>query len=376
MDVAELHQWCGTLFLLTRVQLANRHDAWATTSHSKFLPPLCFGNFTMSRNRFNQIWKCKRWSYQPSERRDGQCSEEYRWMLVQDFVKRFNSHEDFPWKHLNGIQFENRGQHYGMFHKACSPGLPDLLAFAWVDRDQRYFISTCSNLREAEPIFRERWRQVEEVSSQEDPEHVTMEIPLPSAAKLYYDNCGRIDQHNRKRQDDLRLEKKLGTRDWSKRVNLSIMGMITVDAYLAYIGCTQPAAEQDNRETFNEFIHKLADEMIEWGKTMRHQRAQYIMLNETPPSRRKRAGSNVVHLTPSLRTKPRLDPKSPVPKVHGNSRTSGYCRVCKSARTVWLCSHCNKEVPLCHYKEGKDCWETHCQEHHEFEAVLLPTRSH
>ena len=74
-----------------------------------------------------------------------------------------------------------------------------------------------------------------------------------------------IDSHNRLRQDGLKMEKKLETKKWSKHVNLSIMSMIIVDSFLVCKGCTGV------KETFNEFIHKLADELLECNLTTRHQ---------------------------------------------------------------------------------------------------------
>jgi hypothetical protein len=52
-------------------------------------------------------------------------------------------------------------------------------------------------------------RQVAPVETNEDPEMQYLLIPLPNAVNLYYSNCGRIDQHNRKRQDDLKIERKM-----------------------------------------------------------------------------------------------------------------------------------------------------------------------
>ena len=66
------------------------------------------------------------------------------------------------------------------------------------------------------------------------PDRVDLEIPQPKAAEIYYDTTSSIDQHNRCRQDDLSIEWKLGTWDWSKRVNLSILGMCVVDSWFVY----------------------------------------------------------------------------------------------------------------------------------------------
>lgn len=81
--------------------------------------------------------------------------------------------------------------------------------------------------------------------------------------------------------------------------------MITVDAYFSYIQCTQPFAAPDKRDSMNEFICKLADEMIKWDGTTRSQRASYSFNVESPPSSCKRPPIDVNHLTPTKRYKPK-----------------------------------------------------------------------
>jgi hypothetical protein len=68
----------------------------------------------------------------------------------------------------------------------------------------------------------------------------------------------KIDQHNRSRQADLGIERKLGTQKWWKRINHAILSMITVDAYYVHKHCT------GSIEPPNEFYHKLASEMINY----------------------------------------------------------------------------------------------------------------
>jgi hypothetical protein len=67
---------------------------------------------------------------------------------------------------------------------------------------------------------------------------VELDIPQPQGAELYYSSCGMIDRHNWCQHDDLQLEKKLGTLDWSMRVNTSLLGMCIVDTWYAYSQCT------------------------------------------------------------------------------------------------------------------------------------------
>ena len=46
----------------------------------------------MVRKRFDEIFANMRWSHQLSTRPDDVSSESYRWMLLDGFVKNFNSH--------------------------------------------------------------------------------------------------------------------------------------------------------------------------------------------------------------------------------------------------------------------------------------------
>jgi hypothetical protein len=90
-----------------------------------------------------------------------------------------------------------------------------------------------------------------------EPERVNLQIPQPEAAELYYSVCGMIDWHNRCRQDDLQLEKKLGTLDWSMRVNTTLLGMCIVDTSYAYSQCTKTKEKQ------KDFYSFLAKELID-----------------------------------------------------------------------------------------------------------------
>jgi hypothetical protein len=53
------------------------------------------------------------------------------------------------------------------------------------------------------------------------------------------------------------LERKLGTMDWSLRVNLSLFGMCVVDSWLVYSKCTETEEKQ------RKFYELLAEEMID-----------------------------------------------------------------------------------------------------------------
>jgi hypothetical protein len=76
---------------------------------------------------------------------------------------------------------------------------------------------------------------------------------------MYYSTRAQIDRHNRCRQDDLMLERKIGTQHWSFRINCSLLGMIIVDAWLVYSGGRGAKATMVQRS----FYEKLADQLID-----------------------------------------------------------------------------------------------------------------
>ena len=63
---------------------------------------------------------------------------------------------------------------------------------------------------------------------------------------MYYNTCGNIDCHNRRRHDTLRLERNVDTNDWYKRVNQIILGTILVDALLCYNQLVDESEKEGN----------------------------------------------------------------------------------------------------------------------------------
>ena len=147
--------------------------------------------------------------------------------VVKSATKRF------PMQYLSELEFTQRGQGKGVVMNG-DDGQKSCYAFVWVDRDRRYFITNTLSLRPGHAIERKRMRQMEPLESQLPPETVELTIAQPKATEVYYETCSAIDRHNRSRHDNLSLEKKFETKDWSMRVNLSILGMIIVDTANAY----------------------------------------------------------------------------------------------------------------------------------------------
>jgi len=161
----------------------------------------------------------------------------------------------FPMAYLSSLELQARGDRKGLT-TVDSDGIR-FVAYVWMDRERRYFISTASSLAPGADYVRTRWRQVDDTPNA-DPERVEMNIPQPKASELYYSACGQIDRHNRCRQDDLNMiEKKLGTLRWDMRVNLSLLSMCIVDAWLLYKGATLTTEGQKH------FYEKLSEELID-----------------------------------------------------------------------------------------------------------------
>ena len=88
-----------------------------------------------------------------------------------------------------------------------------------------------------------RWRQ-EEYDPNAEPNMVELTITPPITSELYYRTCDQIYRHNRCRQESIDIKKKFGTKDWSKRFNLSVFAMNVVDVWLVYQGINGMAYTQ------------------------------------------------------------------------------------------------------------------------------------
>jgi hypothetical protein len=188
---------------------------------------------------------------------------------------------------------------------------------------------------------------------------VELTIPQPEAAELYYFVAASIDQHNRSRQDNLQLERKLGTHDWSLRVNLSILGMHIVDTWHAWKGLSLC----EDGELENVFYLYLAEELIDnefdtfTGTRLRCRRQGDHSVSASPDAvdhdGSPKSGVGI-YLTPTKKRR----------KSTGDQLAQLHCRVCQ-AKTSYLCNACNnlgtnrKPVYLCHSRTGRDCFAKH-----------------
>ena len=183
--------------------------------------------------------------------------------------------------------------------------------------------------------------------------------------EVYYRTCGVIDQHNRHRQDNLKTEKKLETKKWDMRVNLTIFSMIVVDTWLVYSQAT------GSTELQSELYVRLAEELIDNNIDSRPQHRRNSgedgsdSNDESPVmmcTGRVRAGVSC-HLTLTKRCRRTRDGELTA------QRLQGHCIQC-GKKTTYLCSACmdkddeSKTPWLCHTEKRPACFASHYKHTH------------
>ena len=272
----------------------------------------------------------------------------------------------YPLAYLNGLELNQRGDHRALLSKD-DEGNVEALAVMWVDRERRFFVSNAQSIEQAEPIYRTRWRYVD-TTANADPERLEIAIEQPDIVKCYYETCSQIDRHNKIRQDELELERKIGAHDWSKRVNTTIFAMIIVDTMNFHQACVHPN-EIDGCP--DDFISYLSEEMIdntldEVGTRGRRGLQPGVVRNNL----RRAAPTCSPHLSPCK------DKRRRRTGALTNYTKQGYCKGC-GMKTTHVCSECekirldnpdggHKQAFFCHYhRTRKNCFERHIMEEHQ-----------
>jgi len=264
------------------------------------------------------------------------------------------THRRLPMASLAARELRGRGSWVSMVPTDTS-GAPDLMAAMWADRNRPVFVATAGSARPGAPCERLRWRQI-----YGGAERVAVSVPQPEVAEIYYGCCAQICRHNRWRQDVLRLEHKLGTHDWSQRVNISFLGVFLFDAWLLLSGAPGPASL--NQAALYE---DLAPGLIAstFDSTGARPPAATGETNPTPP-----LGYGVgVHLTPKTKR------RHPSACGAGVFLAQRRCCVCTTHTSTLVCSDCRqldggREMFVCEAKAGRNCFASHVPSAHD--AVL------
>ena len=128
-SAGEIVKFFGVMLLATRFEFGSRASLWSNVTTNKYIPAPSFGQTGMPRKRFDDLWMCIRFSEQPPNRPSEMTSEQYRWRLVDDFVKNFNEHRAqnfFPSDEI--CVDESMSRWYGQGGHWINHGLPMYVA--------------------------------------------------------------------------------------------------------------------------------------------------------------------------------------------------------------------------------------------------------
>ena len=257
----------------------------------------------------------------------------------------------FPLSYLSHLEMAAKGEHNCLVSKGKDDD-HSLMALCWLDRERRYFISTTSTTKPGAPIFRTRPRVRDGRTVR-----VEIEIPIPEVCESYYQVCSKIDQHNRCRQDDLNIEKKLRTTRWSTRVNSSLLAICVVDGWLLYKNSFGLANHMNPWDFYKRLANGLLDNKFD-SVALRKRKSP-----TAEPTRSVLTGTGI-HLVCTERKQRRKDGSMT------NHTYQGNCVVCKTYRkSRFYCSECfaltDKEVYICPTEKGRACFEQHINSRHD-----------
>ncbi len=269
----------------------------------------------------------------------------------------------YPKPFFTSVELQNRRDFVALRSNATENN-PELGAMVWIDKVRQYFISIAGSFVWGIPYQQCRWRQVNQEPNAA-PQQVMFTIRQPKIAEMYYTTCGAIDRHNRLRQDDLRIEKKIETKDWSWRVNLSIFSMIVVLVFNAMRNT--PTVELDQKEFYSVLSEELIDNSY-GSRGCPSSQPQSLPTNAASfvqdaciralESGGPHAGL-LTHLTPVKQLKSNKGERT-------SFRYQGRCKECQK-KTTWQCSDCGdggKTVYLCATKNGQRCFLDHLARNH------------
>ena len=257
----------------------------------------------------------------------------------------------FPMAFLESLTLSHRGQFVSLssFDEAVNR---KFMAIMWLDRERRFFISTTGSTAPVDPILRERWTMVDN-----EAQLIERTTPITDVCAKYYSANGKIDEHNRCRQADLDIEKKLRTMKWSFRVNSSLFAVCVVDAWLLYKG----KMGARNHMSPWTFYCKLADQLIANSYDtveLRKRKAPEMEILDS-----EHGNGSGIHLVETKRRRKTKD--GTVTKA----LYQGRCAICQgNMKSKFMCSACKartgKELYLCSNGTGRRCLEEHIRGAH------------
>ena len=163
------------------------------------------------------------------------------------------AHRNFPIEAIrHTLSKMKRGEHITL---KCEE-VENLWAIGWHDHHFKCYVTTHGSTKPGKPAPKRR----------QDIEGSTYlkEIPRPDVIAKYQAEMGYVDRHNRFRQGILHLAKVWKTRRWQTRIQLELLGMALVDAYLACRSIMpkwQNVSDEDS--IFWKFVHTVVSQIDE-----------------------------------------------------------------------------------------------------------------
>jgi hypothetical protein len=103
--------------------------------------------------------------------------------------------------------------------------LENVWAVGWHDHHYKCYVTTHGVTLPGKPVPKRR-QDIQGIN-------FSKEVPRPDIIAKYQSEMGHVDRHNNYRQGTLRLAKTWKTKRWQTRIQLELLGMTMVDAFLA-----------------------------------------------------------------------------------------------------------------------------------------------
>ena len=268
--------------------------------------------------------------------------------IVKTASKFFPKQYLVDWCNLNYSR-PNRGNH--ILLKTVKEGV-NIYALGWSDKKGKQVVFTTGTTIAADPSIRRRHKRVLRDGIWEK-EAYHKEVKRPMIIKEMFDAFSTIDIHDHLRQGSLELEREWVTRNWVHRLFMTILGMIIVNAFNAYLYMTTDSEPID----FNVFLGKLAYELI-FNKFRNEDNRQLRQRQVNTPSPIA-GGDGGPHVHHAARLSDRLEYAHL--KGTGN-RARRCCKACKT-KTAWYCVQCTDRVGTlvcyCYGNTDKNCFSLH-----------------
>jgi hypothetical protein len=164
----------------------------------------------------------------------------------------------FPKTYLDSLFLSKRGDSHVLVLISKDTGKTKLVAMTWLDCNRQDFVSMAYGIGKGEQINCKHAHQLNK-SSNALPNKIIIKVDTPKMIEQYYNGVGIVDFQNRVRVNEVHLECNLLTKDWARRFNLSIFGMICINTSLFY----QHIVHKHNKKgSYCEFFGSLADKLI------------------------------------------------------------------------------------------------------------------